>query len=111
MTIVRPLEIRDELSGDSGRLELVGELDIASVPRLTEAVDALLARTARELTIDLSRLVFLDSSGLRELIVLRDRALAEGWTLALVRPSQPTLSILQITRAEENLPFVEEPKP
>jgi anti-anti-sigma factor len=110
VAIVRPLEIRVLLQQDRACLELVGELDLATVPRLTQAVEALLARDVRELTIDLRQLAFLDSSGLRELIVLRDRAVAEGWTLALVRPPQPALSIFQITRAEEHLPFVEDGK-
>jgi anti-sigma B factor antagonist len=108
MPIARPLEIDDAREGDSGRLTLSGELDIATVPRLEEAVTSMLAAQVKQLTIDLRPLSFLDSSGLRQFIVLRDRALAEGWTLSLVRPLGPALSIFQITRAEENLPFVED---
>lgn len=108
MAIARPLEIRDQVLEGHGRLELIGELDLATVPRLKDAVDAMVSRNVERLTIDLSQLAFLDSSGLRELILLRDRAAAEGWDLALVRPPQPALSIFQITRAEEHLPFVEE---
>ena len=52
---------------------------------------------------------FLPTDGLRTLIVLNDRATSEDWTLALIRPAEPSLSVLQITGAEENLPFVEEP--
>ena len=108
MAIVRPLEIRDQVLEDRGRLELIGELDLATVTRLTDAVDAMVSRKVEHLTLDLRRLAFLDSSGLRELILLRDRAAGEGWDLALVRPPQPALSIFQITRAEEHLPFVDE---
>jgi anti-sigma B factor antagonist len=100
------LEIEEEVQGDAATLTLRGELDIATVPRLEEAVAAVLAGSLRQLTIDLRPLTFLDSSGLRQLIVLSDRAATEGWRLALVRPGQPVLSIFQITRAEENLPFV-----
>ena len=111
MASARPLQISDQFEDGKGRLGLEGELDIATVPRLTGAVDSMVAQAVQHLTIDLSRLVFLDSSGLRELILLRDRALAEGWTLALIRPPQPTLSIFQITRAEEHLPFVDPDEP
>jgi anti-anti-sigma factor len=107
MAIARPLEIDELRDGDSARLTLTGELDIATVPRLEESVESMLSSLSR-LTIDLRPLAFLDSSGLRQFIVLRDRAVAEGWTLELIRPMQPALSIFQITRAEENLPFVEE---
>ena len=109
MAITRPLQIETQLDGERARLTLTGELDIATVPRLEEAVEAVLAGSTRELVIDMRPLAFLDSSGLRQFIVLSDRAQAEGWRLALVRPSGAVLSIFQITRAEENLPFVDEP--
>ncbi len=41
--------------------------------------------------------------------MLADRAAAEGWRLALVRPAPPALAVFQVTRAEENLPFVDDP--
>lgn len=109
MTIARPLEIDESHEGEQGRLTLSGELDIATVPLLQEAVADMLQAGVRQLTIDLRPLSFLDSSGLREFISLRDRAEAERWRLALIRPLGAALSIFQITRAEENLPFVEAP--
>lgn len=109
MAIARPLEIEQHRDGKAVVMTLRGELDIATVPRLEEAVSAALADAPGELTIDLRPLGFLDSSGLRQFILLADRAQAEGWRLSLIRPGQPTLSIFQITRAEENLPFVDAP--
>jgi anti-sigma B factor antagonist len=110
VAIARPLEIEQRRDGDAVVLSLRGELDIATVPRLEEAVANALADAPRELTIDLRPLGFLDSSGLRQFILLADRAQEEGWRLVLIRPGQPTLSIFQITRAEENLPFVDAPE-
>jgi anti-sigma B factor antagonist len=109
MAIARPLEIDQRIDGDRAYLTLTGELDIATVPRLEEALESVLSPAVSGLTIDLRPLSFLDSSGLRQFIVLSDRATAEGWSLELIRPLQPALSIFQITRAEENLPFVEGP--
>jgi anti-sigma B factor antagonist len=99
-----------ELQEDRGRLILTGELDIATAPQVDEAAAAMLAKPVRELLIDLSGLTFIDSSGLRTLIGLNDRSVAEDWTLSLIRPSEPPLSVLQITGADENLPFIEEPR-
>ena len=79
------------------------------MPRLDGAIEAALAGGARSLVVDLRSLGFLDSSGLRQFIVLADRAREEGFELLLVRPAEPVLAIFQITRAEENLPFVDEP--
>jgi anti-sigma B factor antagonist len=110
VAIARPLEIEQYRDGDGVVLRLRGELDIATVPRLEEAIEAALSSAPRELTVDLRPLGFLDSSGLRQFILLADRAQEEGWRLVLIRPGQPTLSIFQITRAEENLPFADAPE-
>ncbi len=109
MGFARPLEIERETGGARALLTLRGELDIATLPRLEEAVEKVLADRPERLVLDLRPLEFLDSSGLREVIVLADRAQLEGWELLLVRPGPPALSIFQITRADENLPFVDEP--
>ena len=104
-----PFEIRSELGGGDGRLILRGELDIATAPQVEDAALAMLEQRVSTLVIDLSGLTFIDSSGLRTLIVLNDRATSEDWTLALIRPAEPSLSVLQITGGDENLPFIEEP--
>jgi anti-sigma B factor antagonist len=111
VAIARPLQIETRLEGPRATLTLVGELDIATVPRLQEAVQAALAGQPSELVIDLRPLGFLDSSGLRQMLMLADRAGEEGWELILVRPAEQVLAIFQVTRAEENLPFVDEPPP
>lgn len=105
-----PFEIHTELEADTGRLTVVGELDMATAQQLEQQVRTLLNRPLHKLIIDLSGLSFIDSSGLRLLIVLRDRASAEGWMLGLIRPSGAALSIFALTGADENLPFMEEPR-
>ena len=109
MAIARPLQVDYERDGERAVLTLRGELDIATVPRLQDAVDAALAQGAAELVVDLRPLGFLDSSGLRQFIVLADRAREESFRLVLVRPEKAVLQVFQITRAEEHLPFVDEP--
>lgn len=106
-----PFEIDIECEDETSRLTLNGELDIATVPHVQEAVDELLARDVRHLVIDLGRLGFVDSSGLRLFIVLDRRAAAEGWTLGLTRPHNATMSVFEVSGAEENLPFIEDPTP
>ncbi len=106
-----PFEIRSEFDAATARLTVVGELDIATTPQLEEAARATIARGVRSLTIDLSELTFMDSSGLRRLIILDERASSEGWTLRLLKPAGPALTILTLTGADENLPFVEDPSP
>ncbi|HTB70670.1 MAG TPA: STAS domain-containing protein [Solirubrobacteraceae bacterium] len=103
-----PFEMESTNEGETGRLRLSGELDIATVPRVEAAVDAILADGASRLTLDLAGLRFIDSSGLRMCIVLDQRAAAEGWTLALTRPSTQALTAFRISGVEETLPFIED---
>jgi anti-anti-sigma factor len=104
-----PFEIRSEMDASGGRLVLSGELDIATAPEVDEAARAMLSQGVRDLVVDLRGLTFVDSSGLRLLIVLNERATAEGWSLGLLGPPDASLSVFQITGADENLPFIEEP--
>jgi anti-sigma B factor antagonist len=102
------LEIQSEHEAGTARLKLSGELDLASVGRVEQAVDEALAKGPRTLILELSGLSFVDSSGLRLFIVLDRRAAAEGWTLVLVRPHGAAMTVFEVSGAEENLPFIED---
>jgi anti-sigma B factor antagonist len=102
-----PFEISSEREAGTGRLTLVGELDLATVPLVQEAVDELLARAVSRLVIDLSGLGFVDSSGLRLFIVLTQRAASEGWKLSLTRPQEQAMTVFRVSGLVENLPFAE----
>ena len=101
-------QISSDSQPDGARLRLTGELDLATAPALEQAVRGALEAGAERLVLDLANLTFVDSSGLRLLITLSARAPDEGWTLALTRPPEPSMSVFRLTGAEENLPFAEE---
>jgi anti-anti-sigma factor len=101
------LEIDSKLHAGSARLTPAGELDIATAPQLEQEVRSLLARSVRDVVIDLSRLTFIDSSALRLFIVLNERAGSEGWRLGFVRPVGQVASVFEITGAQDTLPFVD----
>jgi anti-anti-sigma factor len=62
------------------RLVLVGELDLASVPKFTTALRQL-KMESEHVRLDLSQLEFIDSTGVNALVVgLRD-ARVDGWDL------------------------------
>jgi anti-sigma B factor antagonist len=98
-------EIESELVEGTARLTVVGELDIATVPRLDQEANALLRRSAQRLLIDLSGVTFIDSSGLNFFIALNNRATKEDWTLGLTRPPEQARSVFTVTGAEAYLPF------
>jgi anti-sigma B factor antagonist len=106
-----PFDIESDFDGLKARLRVSGELDISTVPQLQEAVETALARGSRELVVDLGELAFVDSSWLREFIVLDERARAEGWDFGLHRPSEAAMAVFRVSGMEDNLPFVEDPRP
>jgi anti-anti-sigma factor len=80
----------DERSEEGGRvrLGLVGELDIASASRLEERLRTL-AERRHPVVLDLGRLQFIDSSGLRELVRAVSDARRDNWNLELETTLSP----------------------
>ena len=67
-----------------------GELDLASVDALEREVRELRDAGFDEIVIDLRRLSFMDSTGLRLLVTLRNEAERAGYSLTL-RPGPPSV--------------------
>lgn len=91
-------------------LSVAGELDLSTTTELSERVGLRLERGARDLRLDLRKLSFMDSSGLRLLIELADRARREGWSLRLIAPREEAAAlVLRATGADRALPFEDGP--
>jgi anti-anti-sigma factor len=102
--------ISAETRGERRVLVLAGELDLSNVTTLSERVGGELEGGATALALDLGELTFMDSTGLRLLIELDQRASKEKWTLSLI-PSkhESTNAILRLTGADAALPFEDPP--
>jgi anti-anti-sigma factor len=108
--MVRPtqFEIAHEPLPERGhRLSVSGELDLATTPQLEQRVGALLADDSRRIVIDLAKLNFIDSTGLRLLLLLSQRAAEEGWEMLITSPSEHVQTILRITGTGAELPIDE----
>lgn len=84
-------------------LVLSGELDLAGTDRLLSAAEEVPAGGA--LSLDLSRLSFMDSSGLKVLINLDRRSRREGWSLEIESPSGQVLRLLKLCGFDQRLPI------
>jgi anti-sigma B factor antagonist len=62
------MDIRSSHSEGTARLELHGELDIGTAPKLDEAVESALDDGCREVVLDLAGTTFMDSAGLGALL-------------------------------------------
>lgn len=79
-------------------VSLQGDVDVRSVPgvreRLLRAVSAAPGATVQ---VDMSRVTFLDSSGLGVLVAARRHAVESGGRLALVEVPPPVAALLRLT--------------
>jgi anti-sigma B factor antagonist len=103
------LELKTEIEGATAQLALEGELDIASAPQVERELKRLEAAEPMTLLLDLRRLAFMDSTGLRLIVAADARAREQGRRLVVVRGPAPVQRILQMTRLDERLEIVADP--
>ena len=82
-----------------------GELDIATVPRLRDAIAQ--RRPDEALVVDLRDLAFLDTSGLQIVVEMSRRARGEGFELTLVRGAHGVQRVFEIAGLADMLPFAD----
>ena len=83
--------------GDCAVIQVTGEVDVYTAPMLREQMRELAAKGAVHLIADLSRVDFLDSTGLGALVGGLRRLREAGGSLALVISTPRILRIFQIT--------------
>ena len=106
------MEILDVMSEDRDGLvhvALVGELDLSTVAKVQEELRRVEASSPATLVVDLSKLTFLDSTGLRCIVTADERARTEGRRIVIVRGPDPVQRVFAITRLEERLEMVDDP--
>jgi anti-anti-sigma factor len=96
--------------GERVVLRLDGELDLASVPTLEHAVEGAALDDASELVFDLRGLEFIDSTGLRAILLQDKRSTERGQTFALVRGPEQVQRLMNMTHLDEHLKIVASPE-
>ena len=86
-----------------------GELDIATAPRLEEAISAATSEPVAELVLDLRELTFMDSTGLRALAQANLKAEQAGTALSIWRGSRQIDRVLEISGLGPLLPLADPP--
>lgn len=76
-------------------VEVAGELDVLSVPRLRSSLAE--AVGGQDVVIDLSRVRFCDSSVLRLLVDVQRASAATGHTLEVARPSEAVRRLFEVS--------------
>jgi len=105
-TLPEPLSIRSSREGGLHRFLLTGELDIATVPMLDAAFDAVYGDEAAEMiVVDLTELSFMDSTGIH-LLLRMHAACEDDDRLRVVNGSPPVVRLFDVTGVRDHLPII-----
>lgn len=105
-----PLEIITERLDGQTRMALVGELDIASAPRFEEELSEAEADTPGVLVLDLRRVDFIDSTGLRAVIAADERARSAGRRFVIIRGPAAVERVFSVTQLDQRFEIVDDPE-
>jgi anti-sigma B factor antagonist len=86
--------------GDDTVLTIDGVLDAVTVPEVRPAVDALIAERRKSITVDLSSLRLIDSSGVGLIVSLYKRCNAFGGTVRVAGVRDQPLTIFRLLRLD-----------
>lgn len=99
--------VRETVCGSEHTFALTGELDLASAPTLQGAIASLTAAMngTRAITLDLSRLQFIDSTGLHAILTTQELCQANGYEFSLVPGPRNVQRLFEITNLVDALPW------
>jgi anti-sigma B factor antagonist len=102
----RGMTILISRQGTTSTLELVGECDLAQRADLRAAIGRVLVDRPECLVLDLSRLAFIDSSGIHVIIELSERAAREECRLLICPGPRAVQRVFELCGLSTRLPFV-----
>lgn len=94
------VEIGPEHEQERVRVVPHGELDLVTVGQLETQIEELRARGFGMIVLDLRRLAFMDSTGLRLMLRLDAEARANGFRFAIIDCEGPVRRLLELTRTD-----------
>ena len=101
-----PFSIQIEHRGSSLLVSISGEFDLGATEQFGKVVEEIKGKDVHDVEIDLRKVSFIDSTGLRMLVeaerITREREL----TLRIVRGGSAVERVLQITGLDQVLPLV-----
>jgi anti-sigma B factor antagonist len=93
---VTPLAVERSRVDGYELLSVEGELDIATAPRMLSALNEAIAEMATPLVVDLTHVMFMDSTGLALLMNARRRVVRLGHGFAIICPKGPIARVFEI---------------
>src|SRR5215467_11002272 len=89
------LDIQSAVDGDTARIGLIGELDSSTAPAVREVVDRVLGGKPAQLVLQVEKLSFMASAGLRILIFAKQKQ--PTLKIYLLKPQETVVDTLKKT--------------
>lgn len=105
MPSVGQLTITHIRDGARNTLALDGELDLVTAPAVEDTIAGLCVDGARELVLDLRRVIFMDSSGLRTVLAGMDMCRPHNCEFMLIADTGPCRRLFELTGVIDDLPL------
>ena len=99
------LSVRSERDGDTHVVELIGEFDLGGAPVVEDELLKVEDSDAASIVVDLGRLEFIDSTGIRLIVMAAERT--EDGRFTLLRGPEQVHRVFEITDLADRLPFVD----
>lgn len=98
------LSVHSRREGDSHVIELIGELDLDGATAVQDELLSVEDSDATSIVVDLRRLEFIDSTGIRLIVTAAHRS--ESGRLVLLRGPKQVHRVFELTGLADRLPFV-----
>jgi anti-sigma B factor antagonist len=102
------IAVSAEAGGDVAMVAVSGDLDLSTAPELERSL-AGVQTDGRAVVLDLRRVSFMDSSGLRVILAADARARSAGSRLVLVEGPPGVQRVFKLTLLDRRLEFVADP--
>ena len=100
-----PFSVRVELRGTVSGVAVSGELDLAGVDALSDALDEAVEHASEILVVDLNETTFIDSTGLHALIRCERRATAAGLGVVVIGACPQVRRVFEIAGLDTRFSF------
>jgi len=102
--------VEEQREGSAWVLAVSGELDLRTSPELEARLEHVWSTGAELVILDLRRIEFMDSTGLRVLLGAHQRGQESGRRFALVRGADQVERVLTLTGVRDLLTIVDAPE-
>lgn len=96
-----PIDFARTDTGDTTALRIGGTLDVLTAPTLATTIDQIVEERRTRVTVDLSGLDLIDSSGVAALVALYKRVRAVGGQVSVTGARDQPLAIFKLLRMDK----------